>query len=127
TNQSHWAKTQVAASPSLEQDLEADVAIIGGGFTGLSSRYYIRKSQPAKKVVVLEGRGCGNGASGRNGAMVLTMTADRFMQFSGDPTMDKRIYDLTVENIDQLHALSAATGIDCELDTNGALQVFNTK
>jgi gamma-glutamylputrescine oxidase len=127
TNQSHWAKTQVAASPSLEQDLEADVAIIGGGFTGLSSAYYIRKNQPAKKVVVLEGRGCGNGASGRNGAMVLTMTADRFMQFSGDPTMDKRIYDLTVENIDQLHALSAATGIDCELDTNGALQVFNTK
>jgi glycine/D-amino acid oxidase-like deaminating enzyme len=127
TNQSHWAKTQVAASPSLEKDLEADVAIIGGGFTGLSSAYYIRKNQPAKKVVVLEARGCGNGASGRNGAMVLTMTADRFMQFSGDPTMDKRIYDLTVENIDQLHALSAATGIDCELDTNGALQVFNTK
>ena len=103
------------------------MAIIGGRFTGLSSAYYIRKNQPAKKVVVLEARGCGNGASGRNGAMVLTMTADRFMQFSGDPTMDKRIYDLTVENIDQLHALSAATGIDCELDTNGALQVFNTK
>jgi len=127
TNQSHWAKTQLAASPSLQQDLEADVAIIGGGFTGLSSAYYIRKNQPAKKVVVLEARGCGNGASGRNGAMVLTMTADRFMQFSDDPVMDKRIYDLTVENIRQLHALSADIGIDCELDTNGALQVFNTK
>jgi gamma-glutamylputrescine oxidase len=126
-NQSHWAKSQAVANPPLKQNLDADVAIIGGGFTGLSSAYYIRKNEPAKKVVVLEARGCGNGASGRNGAMVLTMTADRFMQFSGDPTMDKRIYDLTAENIRHLHALSAATGIDCELDTNGALQVFNTK
>ena len=125
-NQSYWARSQAAASPPLGQDLEADVAIIGGGFTGLSSAYYIRQGQPAKKVVVLEARGCGNGASGRNGAMVLTMTPDRFMQFSGDPATDKRIYDLTVENMQQLHALSSATGIDCELDTNGALQVFNT-
>lgn len=126
-NQSYWAKSQAAANPPLRQDLEADVAIIGGGFTGLSSAYYIRQNQPAKKVVVLEARGCGNGASGRNGAMVLTMTADRFMQFSADPAIDKRIYDLTVENIRQLHALSTACGIDCELETNGALEVFNTK
>jgi gamma-glutamylputrescine oxidase len=38
--------------------------------------------------------------------------------------MDKQIYDLTVQNIRRLSALSAATGIDCELETNGALQVF---
>jgi gamma-glutamylputrescine oxidase len=125
-NQSYWARSRAAANPPLRRDLEADVAIIGGGYTGLSSAYYICRNQPAKRVVVLEARGCGNGASGRNGAMVLTMTADRFMQFSSDPAMDKRIYDLTVENIRQLHELSLATGIDCELETNGALQVFNS-
>jgi gamma-glutamylputrescine oxidase len=126
-NRSFWARSQPGPNPPLAGDLQADVAIIGGGFTGLSSAYYIRQNQPAKKVVVLEARGCGNGDSGRNGAMVLTMTADRFMQFSSDPAADKKIYDLTADNIRQLHALSSATGIDCELDTRGALQVFNTR
>jgi len=77
-------------------------------------------------VVVLEALACGSGASGRNGAMVLTMTDDRYMNFSADPAMDKKIYDLTARNIQFLAQLSASTGIDCELDTNGALQVLNT-
>jgi gamma-glutamylputrescine oxidase len=46
------------------------------------------------------------------------------MNFSGAPAMDKRIYDLTVENIRTLAALSNAMGIECDLETNGALQVF---
>jgi gamma-glutamylputrescine oxidase len=68
----------------------------------------------------------GNGASGRNGAMVLTMTDDRYMQLSADPAVDKRIYDLTAQNIQALLKLSVVTGIDCELETNGALQVLST-
>lgn len=125
-NRSHWAKYEIPVNPSLGKDLEADVAIIGGGYTGLSSAYHILRSMPSRKVVVLEATRCGNGASGRNGAMVLTLTADRFMEFSADPAMDKRIYDLTVENIETLREVSSATGIDCELDTHGALEVFNT-
>jgi glycine/D-amino acid oxidase-like deaminating enzyme len=58
--------------------------------------------------------------------MVLTMTADRFMNFSSDPSIDKQIYDLTVKNIQFLAKLSAATGIDCEFDTNGTMQALNT-
>jgi gamma-glutamylputrescine oxidase len=123
-NRSYWARSQPAQNPPLTNDIIVDVAVIGGGFTGLSSAYYIRRVSPHKRVVVLEARGCGNGASGRNGAMVLTMTADRYMQFSSDPATDKKIYDLTAENIRTLLALSATTGIDCELETNGALQVL---
>ena len=125
-NRSHWAEAQPAANPALGQNLECDFAVIGGGFTGLSSAYYLRKKFPQARVAVLEARGCGNGASGRNGAMVLNLTADRYMDFSSDPALDKKIYDLTAENIQRLHQLSAETGIDCELDTNGAVQVFNT-
>ncbi len=58
--------------------------------------------------------------------MVLTMTADRYMNFSSDPAMDRQIYDLTAENIRFLSTLSTATGIDCELDTYGALQVLES-
>ena len=125
-NGSYWARSQPPQNPKLTEDLTVDVAVLGGGFTGLSSAYFLRTVSPHKSVVVLEARGCGNGASGRNGAMVLTMTADRYMNFSADPSMDKRIYDLTVENVRFLSKLSAAMGIDCELDTQGALQVLDS-
>ena len=125
-NNSYWARQQPAQNPSLTSDITTDVAVLGGGFTGLSAAYYIRRISPHKRVVLLEAKGCGNGASGRNGAMVLTMTADRYMKFSFSPAIDKRIYDLTAGNIQVLANLSAATGIDCGLETNGALQVLNT-
>jgi glycine/D-amino acid oxidase-like deaminating enzyme len=124
-NRSYWARSAGPRNPRLARDLEVDVAIVGGGFTGLSSAYYIRGAAQ-KSVAVLEAQGCGSGASGRNGAMLLTMTADRFMNFSSSPAMDRRIYDLTVDNIRRLAALSLATGIDCELTTNGALQVLES-
>ncbi len=125
-NSSFWARSQPPLNPPLADDLSVDVAVVGGGLSGLSAAYYVRKLSPQKTVTVLEARGCGNGASGRNGAMVLTMTADRFMNFSSDPHMDREIYELTAGNVDSLTALSAATGIDCELQTPGTLQVFNT-
>jgi gamma-glutamylputrescine oxidase len=125
-NRSYWARSQPPQNPSLTQDLSVDVAIVGGGLTGLAAAYFIRRVSPQKSVAVLEARGCGNGASGRNGAMVLTMTADRYMNFSAAPAMDKEIYELTAGNIRSLSALSAAAGIDCELETQGALQVFTS-
>ncbi len=125
-NRSYWARSQPRQNPPLTDDIAVDVAVLGAGFTGLSAAYYIRRLSPHKRVAVLEARSCGNGASGRNGAMVLTMTADRYMQFGSTPALDKKIYDLTADNIRVLSNLSAATGIDCELDTNGALQVLNT-
>jgi gamma-glutamylputrescine oxidase len=124
-NVSFWARSQPPQNPTLEEDLTVDVAIIGGGLTGLSTAYFIRSRSPQKSVAVLEAKGCGNGASGRNGAMVLTMTADRYLNFSNSPAMDKDIYDLTADNVRSLARLSAATGVDCDLETHGTLQVFN--
>lgn len=126
-NRSHWAAALPAANPGLERDIEADVAVIGGGFTGLSAAYYLKKEGAKDHVVLLEAERCGNGASGRNGAMLLTATEDRYMECSGDASLDKRIYDLTVENIGRLKVLSASLGIDAEIEQNGALQVCNTR
>jgi glycine/D-amino acid oxidase-like deaminating enzyme len=47
-------------------DHEADVVIIGGGFTGLSSAYFIKQRFPSRKVMVLEKEFVGYGSSGRN-------------------------------------------------------------
>ena len=126
-NHSHWAEALPPVNAPLVKDLGADVAVIGGGFTGLSAAYYLKKNEPNKQVVVLEAQRCGNGASGRNGAMLLTATEDRYMEWSGDPQLDKRIYDLTVDNIRRLRELSDVVGVDAEIERNGALQVCNTK
>jgi glycine/D-amino acid oxidase-like deaminating enzyme len=126
-NSSFWARSQAPLNPSLTEDLTVDVAVVGGGLTGLSSAYYLRNLAPEKSVAVLEAKGCGNGASGRNGAMLLTMTADRFMSFSDDPRMDREIYELTAANVRALSRLSVSTGIDCDLDAMGTLQVCNSE
>lgn len=126
-NQNHWAKALPPVNPPLSKDLDADTVVIGGGFTGLSAAYYLRKEEPKSRILVLEAQRCGNGASGRNGAMLLTATEDRYMEWSGDPILDKRIYDLTADNISRLQQLSEALRIDAEIEQNGALQVCNTK
>ncbi len=68
---SFWLETsgeELAPRPSLPGPVEADVAILGAGFTGLWTAYYLLAREPSLKVVVLEAEIAGFGASGRNGA-----------------------------------------------------------
>ncbi len=53
--------------PSLPGPLAVDVAVVGGGFTGLWTAYYLKKADPHLRVAVLEREIAGFGASGRNG------------------------------------------------------------
>ncbi|MFM8253857.1 MAG: NAD(P)/FAD-dependent oxidoreductase, partial [Actinomycetota bacterium] len=53
--------------PALSEEIDADVAIIGGGFTGLWSAYYLKSLDSTLRIVILEGERIGFGASGRNG------------------------------------------------------------
>ncbi len=126
TNQSYWSSALPPACSALQKDIDASVVIIGGGLTGLSAAYYLKNTNPSDRVVVVEAMRCGNGASGRNGAMLLTSTEDRYMVWSGDQALDKRIYDLTVDNAQRLAQLSSGLNFDVELELNGALQMCNT-
>jgi gamma-glutamylputrescine oxidase len=127
TNRSYWAQALPPPNPALQKDIEADIAVIGGGFTGLSTAYYLKQMNAHDRIVLLEAVRCGNGASGRNGAMLLSSTEDSYMEWSGDPGLDQRIYDLTVDNARRLLALSARFNFDSEIELNGALQMCNTE
>lgn len=63
-----WSQQQLPdARPALGGDLQVDVAIVGAGYTGLWTAYYLKTLQPDLRVAVLEQRFAGFGASGRNG------------------------------------------------------------
>ena len=123
-NTSLWALAQPLKNPSVQEDMEVDVAVVGGGYTGLSSAYHLLQYYPNKSVAVFEAKGVGQGASGRNGGMVLPQSSNEYMQIYSDPETHKQIYDVTVKNIDDLTKLVRAQGIDCDLRRNGALQVI---
>jgi glycine/D-amino acid oxidase-like deaminating enzyme len=59
-----------AAGPALEGEHEADVLIVGGGYTGLWTAWHLRQLEPGARIVVLEADRCGHGPSGRNGGFV---------------------------------------------------------
>jgi glycine/D-amino acid oxidase-like deaminating enzyme len=61
----------MARAPRLSGDRELDVAIVGGGYTGLACGYYMKKLRPQWSVAVLESHRLGSGASSRNSGMAL--------------------------------------------------------
>jgi len=125
-NHSLWMRLQPAHNPPLATDLDLDVAVIGGGYTGLSAAYHIRNLAPNKRVAVLEARGVGNGASGRNGAMLLPNVANEYLNLASPPELHKRIYDLTVESMKNLIALARSSGIAGAVEPVGALETLGT-
>src|SRR3990167_2043462 len=61
----------LTARPALGAELQADVAIIGAGYTGLWTVYYLKRQAPQLRIVIVEAETAGFGASGRNGGWVV--------------------------------------------------------
>ena len=123
-NEGFWSRELPPPNPPLGASVDADVVIIGGGFTGLSTAFYLRQLLPGRHIVLLEARRCGNGASGRNGAMLLPSSGDRYLLPSAAPDLDRRIDALTIDNIARLRQLELNLGIDAEIDTVGAVHAL---
>lgn len=75
SDKSFWLATYgpYTPNPPVQGDLSVDVAIVGGGFTGLSTAYNLRRDNANLKVAVLESEIIGYGASGRNGGFSMTL------------------------------------------------------
>lgn len=107
---------------SLRGSHQADVVIVGGGYTGLSAAYHIRQRFPEKVIVLLEGACCGYGASGRNGGFCI---ATDLLREAGDDDPETRQKNLEVSlyGLKFIKTMIAEHGVECDFEENGMLGV----
>jgi gamma-glutamylputrescine oxidase len=123
-NTSLWVRytPDYQPGPPLKGDTTADLAIIGAGFTGVSTAYYFSRRYPEKRVVLLEAKSLANGASGRNGGMMLNWVTDP-LSYATDE-MTKRVYEATNEGIQQILSLIEQHNLEVSRRTDGTLHVY---
>ncbi|MET7979908.1 FAD-dependent oxidoreductase [Streptomyces mirabilis] len=111
----------------LPGDATADVVIVGGGYTGLWTAYYLKKAAPFLRVTVLEQKFCGYGASGRNGGWLYNGIAgrDRYAKLHGHEAA-VRLQKAMNETVDEVVRVTAEEGIEADVHQGGVLEVAYT-
>jgi len=115
--------------PSLPGPTEADVCIVGGGYTGLWTAYYLAGLRPGLRIVVLEAAFAGYGASGRNGGWVtaeLPGSRARYARAAGGAAGVKELEAALRSTVDEVGRVCAAESIDCDFLKGGRLSVATT-
>jgi glycine/D-amino acid oxidase-like deaminating enzyme len=108
-----WVDVEAVEHPRLDRDVEVDVAIVGGGLTGIGAAWALRES--ALRVALLEERTLGSGASGRNGGFVLAGPAmsycDAVSRCGAEAAQE--VWQLTLANNRLMAELVERYSIDC--------------
>ena len=122
---SFWHDTAGDLTPrsSLEGDTDADVAIVGGGLTGLWTAWYLLRRDPSLRIVVLEREIAGFGASGRNGgwssALFPRSTASLEREHGRAAALAMR--RAMVDTVDEVGRAAADAGIECDWTKAGTV------
>jgi glycine/D-amino acid oxidase-like deaminating enzyme len=106
-----------ARRPSLDGDCAADVCIIGAGYTGLWTAYYLKKARPDLSVVVVEKEFAGFGASGRNGGWLtggFAWNHERYAARSG-PEVVRAMVAAMNGTVAEVLRVVAAEGIEADI------------
>ncbi|MCF1597304.1 NAD(P)/FAD-dependent oxidoreductase [Streptomyces muensis] len=116
-----------AVREPLAGDTSADVVIVGGGYTGLWTAYYLKKAVPFLRITVLEQKFCGYGASGRNGGWLYNGIAgrDRYARLHGHEAA-VRLQRAMNDTVDEVVRVARAEGIDADVHQGGVLEVART-
>ena len=123
---SFWLEEALAGgeevAPCVEGQMQCDVCIVGGGFTGLWTALRLKELDPAVDVTVVERDVCGAGASGRNGGFVLSWWAKFASLRKACGTEEAlRLARASAEAVDEIGAFCAANGIDAQFRRDGWL------
>jgi len=114
--------------PPLPGHLDVDVAIIGGGYTGLWTAYYLAGADPSLRIAVLEREIAGFGASGRNGAWCSWAFAAPYEKMAEEAgreaavAMQREMFNA----VDEVGRVCAGEGIDCGYVKGGCLMAATT-
>ncbi|UOO89716.1 FAD-binding oxidoreductase [Vitreoscilla massiliensis] len=123
-NQPYWFE-ETPSRPQLSADISADVAIVGAGYTGLWTAYYLLKQQPSLRVVIIEREHVGYGASGRNGgwaSAIFPISLHKVAQNSSHQQALDLQYALN-DTVDELARVLQAEHIDADYCKHGFLSV----
>ena len=125
---SFWHDSAAPPGPrrgALPGDREADVVIVGAGYTGLWTAHSLLRLDPSLRVIVLEREVAGFGASGRNGgwcSAIMPTSLDAFARSHGrDAAM--RMQRAMIDAVDEVGRSAAAEGIDCHFAKGGWVQL----
>ncbi|MFD7018777.1 NAD(P)/FAD-dependent oxidoreductase [Streptomyces sp. NPDC059928] len=126
---SFWYATDGIPAPRepLAGDTSADVVIVGGGYTGLWTAYYLKKAAPFLNITVLESRFCGYGASGRNGGWLYNGIAGRarYAKLHGQDSAVRLQQEMNA-TVDEVVRVAAQESIDADVLRGGVLEVAYT-
>lgn len=113
-----------AECPPLLGDVRADVAVLGGGYTGMWTAWFLKERDPSLDVVLLEQETCGSGPSGRNGGFCYGFWEDlpnltrRFGDLDG-----ARVAEVAQRSVDEIEAWCLAHDVDAWFTRGGHLTV----
>ncbi|MFJ3586058.1 NAD(P)/FAD-dependent oxidoreductase [Streptomyces sp. NPDC090127] len=126
---SFWYAQEGAPAPRepLPGDATADVCIVGGGYTGLWTAYYLKKAVPFLNITVLEAKFCGYGASGRNGGWLYNGIAGRgrYAKLHGHEAA-VRLQQAMNDTVTEVIEVCAAEGIEADIHRGGVLEIANS-
>lgn len=122
-----WYATAPPRDPRapLDGDAEADVVIVGAGYTGLWTAYHLAVADPRLRIVVLEAREVGFGASGRNGGWCSAKVSG-IADLLADPRSRRSAVALQREmfrTVEEVGRVVAVEGIDCAYHRGGTVVV----
>jgi glycine/D-amino acid oxidase-like deaminating enzyme len=114
--------------PPLEGDREADVCIVGAGYTGLWTALELRRADPSLDVVVLEREVAGFGASGRNGGWCSALFPASVAWLAARYGEERAVaqHRAMQATLDEIAQVVAAEDIDCGFTKGGTVVVART-
>ena len=112
-----------APREKLCSDIETDVAIIGAGFSGLWTAYYLKKLMPNSRIVIIDANEVGFGASGRNGGWCsgfMPNSIDELAELHGREAAIE-MYRQSFATLDEIESVLVNENIDCDFHRGGTI------
>ena len=124
-----WLDVPYLPGPALWGEHEADVAIRGGGYTGLAAAYFIKRAFPDKRVIVLESQYVGFGSSGRNSGGVSGTLGHNYRNLKRKHGVEKavQLQGLIAHSFALVEGLIREHQIACDYQRTGRLIVAETE